>query len=425
MTQSSTFLTGFLTPTAVRWLLFNLLLAVSLGAGAAGTPTDSLRRVAAAGESTPFSLRTIVIDPGHGGYDPGCSGAHSTEKHIALGIAKELKIYFELNYPELRVLLTRETDKFVTLEDRAEMANNAQADLFLSIHCNSMTNSAATRGSETYVFGISENQTTLSIEERENAVIKLEDNYQERYGFDPDSPEGHILLSMYQHAYLTQSLQFAELVEKRMATVPNHRSRGVKQAAFVVLREATMPSVLVETGFLTNGIDEKLLLQAVGQQQIARAVFDAFVDFKLQVENGTTRPVIVEAEPLPTPSAVVSAPVISSPSTPAPGSSINVSANMPIATGGPVLAVEYCVQLAAAKSEIPTDRGKWVRLTFPYIVRPEGGLLKYQVAQLGTYAAARAAQAELKKEGFADTWIVAYHNGVKISAKEARKLTGE
>ena len=389
---------------SVRWLLFNLSLALAVPVVCAQAPAE------AAGDK----VRRIVIDPGHGGVDAGCSGAHSKEKHLALGVSKYLRDLLRQNFPDLEIIMTRERDRFVTVEQRAAVANSREADLFISIHCNAMEQSPEIRGSETYVFGISEDETTLNVVERENAVIKLEDNYRTRYGFDPESPEGYILLNMYRHAYQAQSLQFADLIERRMSTVPEHRSRGVKKAAFVVLREATMPSVLVETGFLTNLTDEQLLLLPGGQRQIARAVFDAFVDYKMAVENLTVRPVPVEQATVPAPvlppatSAVPTAPVADAPPLPTP-----------------VLVVEYCVQLAASKREIPTTTGRWSRLTYPFEVRPEGGMLKYQITGLSSYAAARAAQQRVAGEGFPDTWIVAYRRGEKITAQAARKLTGE
>ena len=409
--------TGFRPPTLLRWLLFNLSLA--LGGTLLGQPlaTEPLA-------APPYTIQRVVIDPGHGGVDHGCSGLHSKEKHIALRIAQYLRRYFAQNYPEVEVIMTRDRDRFVTVEKRAEIANSRQADLFISLHCNAMEKADHIRGSETYVFGISADETTLNVVERENAVIKLEDNYQNRYGFDPESPEGYILLSMYQHAYEAQSLQFADLIERRMNRVPNHRSRGVKKAAFVVLREATMPSVLVETGFLTNLTDEQLLLEPEGQRLIARAVFNAFVDYKMRVENRSERPALVElpetgaptAAPVPLATSATPVPVVA----PSPASPV-VSAS----DARQVLAVEYCVQLAASKREISTNTGKWTRLTYPYEVRPEGGMLKYQVTQLGTFAEAKAVQATLKAQGFSDTWIVAYHNGEKITAQAARRLTGE
>ena len=419
LSQSCPKSTGFALPALLRWGLFNLSM---IGCWALGAQPLAL----ATPPAPPYQIQRVVIDPGHGGTDAGCSGTHSKEKHIALGIAKYLRTYFAQNYPDLQVVMTRDRDRFVTVERRAEIANSMEADLFISLHCNAMEKADHIRGSETYVFGISEDETTLNVAERENAVIKLEDNYHARYGFDPDSPEGYILLQMYQHAYQLQSLQFADLIERRMNRVPNHRSRGVKKAAFIVLREATMPSVLVETGFLTNLTDEQLLLEPSGQQAIARAVFNAFVDYKMKVEGQAVRPALVElpnAIPAPAPqpaTAPTAAPVATVP----PPAALP-EPSTPNSNTVRVLPIEYCVQLAASKREIPTNVGKWSRLTYPFEVRPEGGMLKYQVTQLATFAAAQAVQRALKAEGFDDTWIVAYRQGEKITAQAARALTGE
>ncbi|MEL7223048.1 MAG: N-acetylmuramoyl-L-alanine amidase, partial [Bacteroidota bacterium] len=228
---------------------------------------------------------TVVIDAGHGGHDPGCSGANSVEKHLALAIAQSFARNIEFNYPDVNVILTRDSDIFIPLHERAAIANRAQADLFVSIHCNALPGSSATWGSETYVMGLHTAAHNLDVAKRENNAILLEDNYERNYDYDPNSPEGHILLSMFQNAHLEQSILFAERVENHIEETAKRRSRGVKQAGFVVLKETAMPSVLVEAGFLTSVKDEKFLLTKEGQADIAEALLQAFADYKNMLEG--------------------------------------------------------------------------------------------------------------------------------------------
>lgn len=241
------------------------------------------------GEGTPkadfFRLQTIVIDAGHGGKDPGGIGSEHQEKDIVLSIAKHLAAYIREQYPAIKVILTREDDTFVPLHERAAIANRNHADLFLSIHANIMPNSSATAGSETYVMGQHVAEHNLQVAKRENAAILLESDYQKNYDYDPNSDEGHILMAMYQSAFLEQSILFAELVEKHFAQTALRKSRGVKQAGFVVLKESSMPSVLIEAGFLSNSQEEKYLASKQGQQQMALAIFEAFRAYKHKVEG--------------------------------------------------------------------------------------------------------------------------------------------
>lgn len=242
----------------------------------------------------PFEVKTVVIDAGHGGHDPGCSGAHSREKHIALAISKKLAQLMQERLPGLRVILTRDEDVFIPLQERAAIANRNNADMFISIHCNYMPGSSATRGSETYVMGLHTADENLEVAKRENAAILHEDNYQENYGgYDPNSPEGHIMLSMFQNAFLEQSILLANKVEQRFAEA-ERKSRGVKQAGFLVLRETAMPSILIEAGFLSSRREEAYLKTALGQEVIANAILEAFIEYKYEVEGGqlTTAPIL-------------------------------------------------------------------------------------------------------------------------------------
>lgn len=238
-------------------------------------------------ESTiPF---TIVIDAGHGGKDSGALGAVVKEKDIALKLALKLGQYTKQYMSNVRVLYTRTSDQFVPLHERVAMANINHADLFFSIHCNSLvkpTNTVA--GTETYVMGLHRAEENLNVAKRENKAILLEQNYASNYsGYDPNSSEGHIMLSMYQNAYLSQSLLLAEKVQQQFVHTAKRKSRGVKQAGFLVLRAATMPAVLVEAGFLSNTIEESYLNSEKGQVYIASAMYRALKEYKKEVENNT------------------------------------------------------------------------------------------------------------------------------------------
>ena len=234
-----------------------------------------------------YQVKTVVLDAGHGGKDDGCSGKHSKEKHLALDITLALGKAIETYYPSIEVIYTRTEDVFIPLYERAAIANASEADLFISIHCNALgAKLAYIRGTETFVMGLEESEHNTEVARRENESILLEEDYQQNYdGFDPNSNEGHIFLSMFQNAFLDRSILLAEKIEKHVSRNTKRKSRGVRQAAFVVLKETTMPSVLIETGFLTNSKDEVFLSSAAGQEQIASAVFQAFKEYKKEVEQ--------------------------------------------------------------------------------------------------------------------------------------------
>lgn len=233
-----------------------------------------------------YKVKTIVIDAGHGGRDGGCSGAHSLEKEINLKIAKKVKAGIERKFPEMTVIMTRDKDVFIPLHKRAKIANENEADLFLSIHCNAIKSTRHIHGSETYVLGLHNAKRNLEVAKRENDVVFMEEDYEQNYGFDPNSPAGHIMMSAFQNSNLEQSILFAEKIETHIKLQTPHRSRGVKQAGFHVLREVSMPSVLLETGYLTSKKDEEFLSNEQGQNYISGAIVNALSDFKKQVETG-------------------------------------------------------------------------------------------------------------------------------------------
>lgn len=226
-----------------------------------------------------------MIDAGHGGKDPGTSGKVTKEKDISLKVALELGSLIEKYMPDVEVIYTRKDNTFVELYDRAKIANKNGAQLFISVHCNAVGN-PATKGTETWVMGLHTSKGNLEVSKRENSVILLEDNYEEKYeGFDPNSPESHILFSLYQNAYLSNSLDLAERIETQFKNRVDRNSRGVKQAGFIVLWKTSMPSVLVEIGFLSNETEEMYLSDEYGRTLIASGIFRAVRDYKQNLES--------------------------------------------------------------------------------------------------------------------------------------------
>jgi N-acetylmuramoyl-L-alanine amidase len=230
----------------------------------------------------PYEFRTVVIDSGHGGKDAGCIGPGGTrEKNVALRIALELGQRIKEAYPDVKVVYTRKTDVFIELHERSAIANRNRADLFISIHCNSVAGrKTGPYGTETFVMGLHKSEGNLEVAKRENAVILQEENYKKTYkGFDPNSPLAHIMLTNYQSAYLASSVEFASKVESQFKQTSRH-SRGVKQAGLLVLWETAMPAVLIEAGFLSNPAEEKFMKSEAGQQKLAGAIFRAFEQYK-------------------------------------------------------------------------------------------------------------------------------------------------
>ena len=235
-------------------------------------------------KSKKYKIKTVVIDPGHGGRDPGCSGKTAKESEMTLKIALELGKLIKQNLRGVKVIYTREKNVFVELHDRAEVANKNNADLFISIHCNSGPKNI--KGTETYTMGLHSSEGNLDVAKRENSVILKEENYKKYYdGFDPYSPQAHILFSLYQNAYIENSLRFADKVEEQFRKKLGRVSRGVKQAGFIVLWKTAMPSALIEIGYLTNKEEEAYLNKKSNQTNIASGIYRAFKQYKEDMES--------------------------------------------------------------------------------------------------------------------------------------------
>ncbi len=241
-----------------------------------------------AGQVNGYKLKTVVIDAGHGGKDPGSLGKFSKEKDIVLDIALRLGKYIETQLPEVKVVYTRTKDEFIPLYQRADIANKNKADLFISIHANGNTEPHVD-GTETLVLGLHRAEENFEVAKKENSVILLEDDYNAHYeGFDPNSPESYIIFSLMQNLYLEQSINFAAYVQNQFKNRAARKDRGVKQQGLLVLARTSMPGVLIETGFMTNPEEEKFLMSEEGKDYIASAIFRAFRDYKNMMENKNT-----------------------------------------------------------------------------------------------------------------------------------------
>lgn len=222
----------------------------------------------------------VIIDPGHGGKDPGAVNKSIREKDVVLGIGLKLGKLINENYPDVKVIFTRNTDVFIPLIERSRIANKNKADLFISLHANFCA-TPSTRGTESFFLGPSRSDDNLEVAKKENSVILLEDDYKETYeGFDPNSAESYIMFEMMQNSYLDLSLFVADAIQQQFKSRIESPNRGVKQAGFLVLRQSSMPSVLIEAGFLSNMAEANYLKSEEGQQHIALSVFEAFRKFK-------------------------------------------------------------------------------------------------------------------------------------------------
>ena len=228
---------------------------------------------------------TVVLDAGHGGKDPGAIGSKIREKDINLGIVLKLGAMIKKNHPDVKIIYTRSTDKFVELVERARIANRNHADLFISVHTNAAQSKSA-RGTETYALGLAKTAENLQVAKRENSVILLEDDYTTTYeGFDPTSAESYIMFDFMQGTNLEQSINLAALVQSQFEDNAGRVDRGVRQAGFWVLRATSMPSILIEVGYITNAEEERYLATEAGRQKIAESIYNAFREYK----SGWTR----------------------------------------------------------------------------------------------------------------------------------------
>ena len=329
-------------------------------------------------------IQTIVIDAGHGGKDPGALGKSSHEADINLAVALKLGDYIKENMRDVKVIYTRDKDKFVELNERANIANRNNADLFISIHCNSTEGTTTAKGVETFVMGESKNEANLKVAKTENAAILLEDNTDAYDNFDPNSTEAYILFSLSQSLYQNQSLQVADKVQHQLVDRVGRHDRGVQQAGFLVLWKTAMPSILVELGFINNINEEKFLNSEQGQTKLALALYRAFEEYKIafDADNQSVKPTQAEAH--------------------------NGSANE----------VVFMVQFASRDKKVPVTDKAFSKVK-DVDVYEYNGAFRYTSGHFATKAEAIARQAEVRAAGFSDAFVIAFVNGERATLKQA------
>ena len=349
-------------------------------------------------------VTTVVLDAGHGGKDPGNLGTGKyklREKDIALDVTLKLGQYISEAFPDVKVIYTRKTDEFIPLHKRTEIANSAHADLFISIHCNGVSNTSV-YGTETYVMGFKYSKNNLELTKKENAVIFLEDDYDQNYdGLDMDNPESNIIAALYQTAFLDQSINFANFVERQFSERVGRKSRGVKQSVLFVMNRTTMPSALIELGFLSNPTEEAYLQTEEGKVYMASAIFRAFRDYKHTVEGVENFGTI-------------------------PKKDIETKTEDGKTAEKPSSKELYEKYELVFKVQVVSSEKQLTRREREY----EDGMLeekkldgrfKYFFSTHLNYDEAKAAVSKAKKQGFQSAFVVALKNGNSIALSEALK----
>jgi N-acetylmuramoyl-L-alanine amidase len=366
-------------------------------------------------------VRRVVIDPGHGGRDPGAIGAIAKEKDIVLSIGLKLGKYIEDNFDDVEVIYTRTTDEFVPLHERAQIGNENKADLFISLHCNASRGGRAL-GTETFVMGLHRSNENLEVAKKENASILYEDDYLETYdGYDPNSPEANIIFTLFQNAHLDQSLAMASLVQDQFRTRAARHDRGVKQAGFLVLYRVAMPAILVEAGFLSNPEEEKYLVSETGQAHIASAIFRAFREYKNYQDN-LARQRLIANDNSPHHSATQESQITVNPAQSNSDKNIAVSPQTILSQASPI--ISFRVQFASTSRELPANAPEFRGLQgVSYYFHD--GLYKYTLGDEKSLEDAAKIQKSLHDQGFKDAFVVAFKNNERITPNEAIQLLNQ
>ena len=332
-------------------------------------------------------IQTVVIDAGHGGKDPGALGSKTHEADVNLAVALKLGDYIKENMRDVKVIYTRDKDKFVELNERANIANRNDADLFISIHCNAAGKGTTTaHGAETFIMGESKNEANLNVAKAENAAILLEDNTDAYDNFDPNSTEAYILFSLSQSIYQNQSLQIADKVQRQLVDKVGRHDRGVQQAGFLVLWKTAMPSILVELGFINNANEEKFLASEQGQTKLALALYRAFEEYKLAYE--------------------------------ADNQTVVKTSDAETQSSGSDNGVVFMVQFASRDKKVPVTDKAFSKVK-DVDVYEYNGAFRYTSGHFATKAEAVARQAEVRAAGFSDAFVIAFVNGERATLKQA------
>ncbi|MBN4071228.1 N-acetylmuramoyl-L-alanine amidase [Crocinitomix catalasitica] len=334
-------------------------------------------------------IKTVVIDPGHGGKDPGCLGAHSKEKTVTLAIGLKLGEYIEKTYPDINVIYTRSTDVFIELDERAQIANRNNADLFICVHANAGPKAAF--GAETYVLGLHRTEAQRKIAERENSAIQYEERADERY--ETLSADAIIARQLQLSVFLNHSIEFAAKLQKQFVKI-GRSDRGVRQAGFLVLYKTTMPSVLIETGFLSNAAEENFLVDSASQVKMANAMFKAFNEYKIYYE--------------------------------AADQSTKTNTSIPVDYGDKENKVKkndivFRVQIETSTRKIPLDDAIFKGM--PIYRYQNNGLYKYTVGLYRNVDLANELKRKMRTDGYEHAFVVAFQNGNRINLDKAIELS--
>ena len=372
----------------------------------------------------------VVIDAGHGGHDPGALGKFSKEKTINLNVALKLGKQIKRNCPDVKVVYTRERDVFIPLGRRADIANNAKADLFISIHTNSVAGSKTAKGASTWTLGLAKSDANLEVAKRENSVILYESDYKTRYaGFNPNSAESYIIFEFMQDKYMSQSVHLASLVQKEFRHTCKRADRGVHQAGFLVLKASAMPSILVELGFISNPEEERYLNSEAGRTTLANGIFRAFLSYKREHEirmTGSSRTILPEEtdagnveESDTTNEKAEESPEITQKPAAAPSNTTRTKQNAgkvtesQTDTSSPV----FKIQILTSSRPIAANDKRLKGLKGVEHFQ-EGGLYKYTYGSSTDYNKGVRTKREITPK-FKDAFIIAFKNDKKINVQTA------
>ena len=364
---------------------------------------------------------TLVIDPGHGGHDAGALGAMSKEKDINLNVALAFGKYVERNMPDVRVIYTRKTDVFIPLKERANIANRANADLFISVHTNALPAGKIARGFETYSLGMHRAKDNLDVAMRENSVISMEKGYQQTYqGFDPKSSESYIIFEFIQGKNMERSVDLARMIQRSVCNDANRPDKGVHQAGFLVLRETSMPSCLIELGFITTPDEEQLLNTDSRVDDIAKAIYEGFAQYKNKYDKRVTVPYRSSSddkEEMPTivPKTIKEQPktIKQSPKVARETTKPKVVEKSTAYNDAPVFKVQILVSSRALRSGDAHFKGET-----GYESYQEGGMMKYTIGNSANYNEIYRLRKSLLDK-FPEAFIIAFKDGQKYDVNQA------
>ncbi|WP_026314953.1 N-acetylmuramoyl-L-alanine amidase family protein [Bacteroides gallinarum] len=368
----------------------------------------------------------VVIDAGHGGHDPGAIGKISKEKNINLNVALKLGKQIQKNCPDVKVIYTRTRDVFIPLNRRAEIANDAKADLFISVHTNALANNRTAKGASTWTLGLAKSDANLEVAKRENSVILYESDYKTRYaGFNPNSSESYIIFEFMQDKYMSQSVHLASLVQKQFRNTCRRVDRGVHQAGFLVLKASAMPSILIELGFISTPEEERYLNSEAGTSTLANGIFRAFLTYKREQEirlNGSSRTVLPEDTPQPEEEAKETAKTTPE-TTPKPAGQNGKPASRPAEKAAAAQtessSLVFKVQVLTSVRPLAKNdkRLKGLKNVDYY---KEGDLYKYTYGASSDYNKVLRTKRSITAK-FKDAFIVAFKNGKKVNINTAIK----